>query len=332
MTHHGTLILTRNDLAQLMTFDDYMDAVENAFLFLASGDVLGAGILDLPGRDGMFHIKGASVPLKDKIYVAVKVNGNFPDNKVQFGLPTIQGAIVLCDGIRGLPLAFLDSTEVTLQRTGAATALAAKRLARSNSRVVMICGCGKQGRVQLSAIKHALPISRAFAFDANEEEAARFANEMNAALGIPIDVVREITEGARQSDVIVTCTTSRRFYLKKEDITPGTFIAAVGADSHDKQEIDPALMASSKVVADILDQSARIGDLHHAIQTNRMTRGNVYAELHEVISGSKAGRETDQEVIVFDSTGTALQDVTASAVAYERAIDRGAGTVIDLIG
>lgn len=332
MTNQGTLILTRGDLARLMKFSDYVDAVENGFSLLAAGRILGAGVLDVPGQNGMFHVKGASLPIGESIYVAVKVNGNFPENAKRYGLPTIQGAIILCDGLRGFPLALLDSTEITLQRTGAATALAARHLARHNSRTAMVCGCGMQGRIQLRALKHVLPLSGAFAFDQDEAAAALFAQEMTSQLGFPVSVVRQVTEGAEQSDVIVTCTTSHHFYLTRNAVRKGAFIAAVGADSHDKQEVDPKLLASSKVVADILDQSARIGDVHHAIQANLMTRADVHAELHEVLSGAKPGRESDEEIIVFDSTGTAIQDAAAAAIAFQRAAEQGVGRVIDLIG
>jgi len=332
MENQTTLILTRSEIAKLMNFSDYVEAVEQAFTLLASGQILGAGILDIPGKDGMFHVKGAGIPFEDILFVAVKVNGNFPENKNRYGLPTIQGAILLCDGIRGNPLAFLDSTEITIQRTGAATALAARHLARTNSKVATICGCGKQGRIQLIALKHVLPLTQAFAFDQDRTLAEQFSTQMTKELGIPVHAVRDIAEGTQQSDVIVTCTTSRRFFLNKDHVRKGTFVAAVGADSHDKQEIDPELLASSKVVTDMLDQCARIGDLHHAIQAKVMTHADVYAQLHEIMSGSKSTPRSAEEIVIFDSTGTAIQDVAAAAVVYRRAVERGIGKFIDLTG
>lgn len=332
MKNKGVLILTRSEIANLMKFSDYVEAVEQAFKLLASGKILGAGVMDLPGENGMFHVKGSSMLLGANIYVAVKTNGNFPNNKSRFGLPTIQGAILLCDGIRGYPLAFLDSIEITINRTGAATAIAAKHFARKNSTIATICGCGKQGRIQLIALKETLPITRAFAFDKDELLAESFSSEMSHELGIPIVAIKNLEEGTQQSNVIVTCTTSRGSFLKKEHVSEGAFVAAVGADSHDKHEIDPALLASASVVTDVLDQCARIGDLHHAIKANVMTKEDVYAELHQIVSGSKPGRSNENEVIIFDSTGTAIQDVASAAIAYQRAIERGIGTFIDVIG
>ncbi len=332
MQNQGTLILTRSEIAGLMNFSDYVEAVEQAFNLLASNRVLGPGILDLPGKEGMFHAKAAGLPIGDNIYVAIKMNGNFPENKKRFGLPTIQGTIVLCDGIRGCPLAFMDSTEITIQRTGAATAIAAKHLARASSKTAMVCGCGKQGKIQLIALKHVLPLTRAFAYDQDFQVAEEFSAQMTQEIGFTVSPISDVEQAAQQCDVIVTCTTSRRYFLKKEHLSKGTFVAAVGADSHDKQEIDPALMASSKVVTDILDQCARIGDLHHAIQAKVMAPADVYAQLHEIVAGIKPGRSTEEEIVIFDSTGTAVQDVAAAAVAYQRAIERGIGRFIDLAG
>lgn len=104
---------------------------------------------------------------------------------------------------------------------------------------------------------------------------------------------------------------------------PGTFIAAVGADSEDKQELEPALLCSSKIVVDILEQSATIGELHHALEAGCVSRDDVHAELGEIVAGRKPGRTSDEEIIIFDSTGMALQDVAAAAIVYERAVETG---------
>ena len=114
-------------------------------------------------------------------------------------------------------------------------------------------------------------------------------------------------------------TPSCKFIVNKEDVSPGTFIAAVGADNEDKQEIDPALMASCKVVADSLEQCSSIGDLHHAISQGLMRPENVYAELAEIVAGRKPGRTGEEEIIVFDSTGVAIEDAITATAVYEKA-------------
>ena len=109
----------------------------------------------------------------------------------------------------------------------------------------------------------------------------------------------------------------------------GTFIAAVGADNEEKQELDPSLLPASKLVTDLVDQCAAIGELHHALDQGLMTTKQVHAQLGEIIAGAKPGRTSQEETIVFDSTGTALQDVASAAIVYERAVATGRGTRID---
>src|SRR5262249_40179245 len=128
-----------------------------------------------------------------------------------------------------------------------------------------------------------------------------------------------------QSDVCVTCTPSKKYFIDKDYVRPGTFIAAVGADNEDKQGLDPKLLASSKVVADILEQCVEIGDLHHAIKAGVIAASDVHGELGDVVAGRKDGRSSEQEVTIFDSTGTALQDVAAAAIVYERAAQQKCG-------
>jgi ornithine cyclodeaminase/alanine dehydrogenase-like protein (mu-crystallin family) len=246
-----------------------------------------------------------------------KANTNFPENAQRFGLPTIQGLIIVYDAGNGFPLAVLDSMDVTIKRTAAASAVAAKYLARKNSSVGTICGCGKQGRAQLRAMLAVFPLKKIYAFDLDERAAKSFVTEL--ADEAEIEAVRDLPRAIQESDICVTCTPSRKFIVNKEDVSPGTFIAAVGADNEDKQEIDPALMASCKVVADSLEQCSSIGDLHHAISQGLMRRENVYAELAEIVAGRKPGRTSEKEIIIFDSTGVAIEDAITAAAVYEKA-------------
>jgi ornithine cyclodeaminase/alanine dehydrogenase len=153
---------------------------------------------------------------------------------------------------------------------------------------------------------------------------------LSTELAIAINAVNELEAATLQSDICVTCTPSRRFYLRREYIAPGTFVAAVGADNEDKQELDPTLLAEVKVVADLVEQCATIGELHHALDQKVMTKDQVHAELGEIVAANKPGRTSSDEVIVFDSTGMALQDVVASALVYEKAKHQGAGITTEL--
>jgi alanine dehydrogenase len=324
-----TLVLTGGDVQALLGWDECIAAVENAFRLHAAGRSLPPGVLGIRAAHGGFHIKAAGLEL-GRLYFAAKTNANFPDNPRRHGLPAIQGVIVLCDADDGRPLAVMDSIEVTIRRTAAASAVAARYLARSDARAATICGCGSQGRAQLRALARVLPLERAWAFDADADTARAYAADMSAELGIEVAPVASPAARLAVSDVCVTCTPSRKAYLMREDVRPGTFVAAVGADSADKQELDPQLMAAGVVVTDVLEQCAAIGDLHHALEAGAMSRDDVHAELAELVAGTKAGRRSSEEITIFDSTGTALQDVAAAALVYEKALAGGAGLGVAL--
>jgi alanine dehydrogenase len=332
VSNSGTLLLTRRDVVDLLTIDECIEAVERAFRLHSEGRAIPPGVLGAHVDGGGFHIKTAGLRVGDRSYFAAKVNANFPGNRERFGLPTIQGIIALFDLESGYPLAMIESAEITSVRTAAATAVAARYLARADSAVVTVCGCGVQARDQLRALTRVRPIRSVFAFDLDTGRAEAFASMMSRELGLEVEAAPDLGHATRQSDICVTCTTSRRAILHPGDVQAGAFVAAVGADNPEKQEIDPALLATSAVVVDVLEQCATIGDLHHALAAGLMTRADVRAELGEVISGRKPGRTSDDEIVVFDSTGTALQDVATSAVVYERAVAIHRGQRIMLTG
>lgn len=328
MRPEGTLLLTGRQVAAFLTIEECMAAVEHAFNLDGQGKTSAPRILGVHARDGGFHIKAGFLEL-NRSYFAAKVNANFPHNPKRYGLPTIQGIVALCDGENGYPLALMDSIEITIQRTGAATGIAAKYLARSNSKTATICGCGNQGRISLRALTKVLPIQKVWAYDSDQGKAQKFASELSGELRIHIEAVSDLETAVKQSDVCVTCTPSKQYFLEDNFVAPGAFIAAVGADNPEKQELEPALLSRSKVVVDILEQCATIGELHHALDAGTLTLNDVYAELGEVIAGVKPGRTSRDEIIIFDSTGMALQDVVTAAAVYEKAVSQQAGTVID---
>src|ERR1043165_869521 len=219
----------------------------------------------------------------------------------------------------------MDSIEITIQRTGAATAVAARHLARADSKIATICGCGNQGHISLRALSRVLPVEQVFAYDSDETQVQRFTSELAQELQINVRPVGRLEDAVGQSDIVITCTPSRQPFLKREFVTPGTFIAAVGADTSEQQEIDPSLMNGNKIVVDILEQCAVIGELHHALDVGVITKSDIHAELGEVVAGVKPGRTSAQDVIIFDSTGMALQDVVAAAAVYEKALELGKG-------
>ena len=316
-----TLILTRRDIADLLTVADCMNAVETAFRLYGQGAVRAPSVLGVTLPNGSFHIKSG---LWGGLFVS-KTNANFPDNPVNAGLPTIQGTIVVHDAENGAPLALMDSVEITTLRTAAATAVAAKYLARQDARDLAVIGCGVQGRAHARALACARTIRQITFHDASRPAADRLAREMADELGVRCEVADTAGAAALASDMCVTCTSARAYLLDGSHARSGSFIAGVGADAESKRELSPDLLAGAKTVVDVLAQCAAFGDLHHALDAGVMTQSDVYAELGDIVAGQKPGRVSHDEVIVFDSTGMALQDAAAAALVLERALQSGRG-------
>jgi alanine dehydrogenase len=318
MEAESTLLLNRTDVQKLLSLTECVAAVERVFRLQGEGKIPSSGILGVRTQSGGLHVKIACLS-GAKDYIVAKLNTNFAQNYARFGLPTIQGAIVLYDADNGRLLAVLDSMEITLKRTAAATAVAAKYLARKNSAVATICGCGEQGCAQVRALSLIFRFRKVYAFDIDSNASLRLAAQLSRELNIDIEPVRTVLSAIRASDVVVTCTPAKEFIVHKKDVASGTFIAAVGADDSHKQEIEPALLPSAKVVADNLEQVCAIGDTHHAIAAGLMRKEGLYAELSEIVAGRKPGRTSDDEITIFDSTGVAFEDAAAATLIYEKA-------------
>jgi ornithine cyclodeaminase/alanine dehydrogenase-like protein (mu-crystallin family) len=317
-----TLILGRRDVTALMDRTAWLEAAELAFRALGEGRADLPAPMAIEGVDGAFHAKGGGLRL-DRLFVALKLNGNFPGNAGRYGLPTIQGAVLLCDGETGSLLAIVESIELTLRRTAAASALAARLLARPDAGTLLVCGCGRQGGAHLEALAAVLPLARCLAWDMDAACARRFAARFDGGEGMRVEPVDDLAGAARQADVIAACTSATIAYLDATMVSPGAFIAAVGADAPAKNEIAAALVARAVVIADSRSQCAAMGDLHHALVERTVDLEHVRAELHEVLLGAKPGRTAEDQIILFDSTGTAVQDVAACIRIHESACRSG---------
>lgn len=324
MIKKETWILNKKEVDSLLDYDDCIKSVEEAFRLYGLGKAMPPGVLGIHTLDGGFHIKAGILDLNTTYFVA-KVNSNFPANASRYGLPLIQGLIIVCECETGQLLAVMDSTEITIVRTGAATAIAARYLSLPDATVATICGCGNQGRISLKMLMKVRDIKRAYAFDIDYIKARNFAEELSAETNIPVVVTDRLEDAVQQSQICVTATPSKEPFLKRSSIAPGTFIAAVGADWENKQELEIDLVAAAKIVTDLTDQSAAIGELHHAIEQGFVTRKHVHAELGEIVAGIKQGRASNNEIIIFDSTGMALQDVATASMVYERALKTNTG-------
>jgi alanine dehydrogenase len=220
----------------------------------------------------------------------------------------------------------MDATYITNTRTGAAGGVAVKYLARKDSSVIGFVGAGVQAKTQLLAIIEVLPqIKEVKVFDLDRNISQKYVDEMMAKLGINIHPVETIQD-ATEADIIVTTTPSRKPVVKKQYIKPGTHINAIGADAKGKQELEADLLRSGKIIVDDIEQASHSGEINVPLSGGIIKIEDIYGTLGEVVANVKKGREDNEEITIFDSTGLAIEDVVCAKIVYEKAKKRGVPT------
>ena len=320
-----TLLLSHEQIVSILTFDVAIDAVRRVMQAHGEGAVIEPNLLHADAPRGEFHIKtGGILDGEDGGVFGLKANGGFFQNR-RLGLPNIIGLIVLADARTGAPVAVLDSVEISRVRTGAATAVAALHLARPESETVTVIGTGTQAGTQIEALCHVLPIRQARLVGRDIARTRERAALLESRLDIEVVPMSSAEDALLGSDVLVTCTPAQEALVSASEVPEGLFIAAVGADSPGKQELDPQLVAQHTTVADILSQCIHVGELQHPIRAGLIGADDVHAELGQILCGARPGRTREEEITIYDSTGTALQDVAVGAMVYEEALRRAIG-------
>lgn len=309
-----TLIITRQEIEKALSLSDYLPIIEKVHSYHAQHQVYEPNLLHTDVHEGEFHLKTGGIICKDEEYFGVKINGGFLKNNTNHNLPNILGIIYICNAQNGHPLAIMDSVAISCYRTGAATAVAAKYLAPHQNVSLGIFGYGCQAYIQLKAISNICDIKEIRVSGRNPVKVRAFAEKLRKEIKLPV-ITDTPEQTARKSNIIITTTAARQYYLKKEWVAPGTFIAAIGADSPGKQELEPELVASSVIVADIRKQVCQVGETQHAINQGLIQPEDIYAELGEIITGQKK-YPGNNKPIIYDSTGTALQDLSIGITIY----------------
>jgi ornithine cyclodeaminase/alanine dehydrogenase len=318
------LYLSQEDVASVgLTMAEIVDAVEGMFREKSTGQVeMPPKPAIHPRPDGFIHAMPAYIPATD--VAGLKWVAGNPANREQ-GLPYISGLLVLNDAETGFPEAVMDCAWITAQRTGAASAVAARYLARPDSRVAGILGCGVEGRTNLIALAEVLPLERVMAYDIDPEAQRRYVEEMSQQLDLEVVPVTEPRQAVSGCDVVVTAGP----ILKKPHATiragwldAGAFASMVDFDSYWHSD---ALREADKFCTDDVPQ------LYH-YQELGYFQGipSIHAELGDVVSGAKPGRETDDERTLACNLGLALEDMTIGPLVYQRAVERGIGTWLPL--
>ena len=325
------IILSQNEVKSCLPMSEAIRAVREAYIAFAKGRVKMPPVmhLDVSQYNGEVDIKSGYI--EDLGLIGTKIASGFYEN-YKLGLPPGIAVIFLMDLKTGIPVAIMDGTYVTAYRTGAAGAVAAKVLARKDSNIIGVVGAGTQARMQVLALREVFSLKKIKVWDINTTERDRYVEEMSEQLKIPIEPAEDIKNAVTETDIIVTVTPSRKALVMKEWIQEGVHINAIGADGPGKQELDPYIVKrADKVVVDSLNQCRIIGEIQHALADGLITEDDVYAEIGQILIGEKKGRETNEEITLFDATGLAVQDIAAANIVFKQAKEKGIGHVVSLL-
>lgn len=320
--------LSQKDLKQLLTMKDVIAAVEDAFQEYGEGKcrIPVRLPLQVPEMGGVLLLMPAF--LGDSEILGTKLVSVYSQNPEK-GLPTVIALYILNDAKTGQTQAVMEGTYITGLRTGATSAVASKYLARRSSTILGIFGAGVQAEFQLWALKTILPLRKVLIYNRTLSKAETFARENSLKYQIPIEPVSQPEEVVKDSHILVTATTSKTPVFRGRDVNPGTHINAIGAFTPEMREVDDEVVQQAKIVVDTYSGAlAEAGDLLIPIQNGLVSREDLYAELSELVVGRKVGRTSDQEITLFKSVGSAIEDAVTARLAYEKALRQGVGTVI----
>jgi ornithine cyclodeaminase/alanine dehydrogenase-like protein (mu-crystallin family) len=345
------LVLGAADVRRVLAYGECADAMRDALAALARGEVhqplrtiirppSAAGMMALmpaylaTGREGGAGGVGGQggaggVGGKDTAAFGLKAICILPGNPAA-GLDSHQGVVLLSSGQTGQPLALLNASAVTEIRTAAVSAVATELLARADAAELAIIGTGVQARSHLLAIAAVRPLDRVRVAGRDQAKARRLAEDMRELATVPVTACASAADAVAGAGIIVTATSSAEPVLRKDWLAPGAHINAVGACVPQARELDAETMAAAALFTDSRESVAsEAGDYVLAQAEGAVGPGHVRAEIGELLTGAAPGRAADTEITVFESLGLAVEDLAAAALAYAKAVDQGAGTLVD---
>ncbi len=323
------LILSRADLQELLTLDVMVPAIEKAFVAFANGRALTYPVVreQVEGHRGIFGIKSGY--LLDEQVLGLKAGGFWLDNAAK-GLTAHQSTTILFDPASGVPTAVMDGNHITTVRTSAVGAVAARTLARPDSSVAAVLGCGVQGTAQAEALCHVLPIREIRTFDTSAANCRAFAARLGARAGVNVVEAPDARVAVTGADVVVTAVGGRQPVLLSEWVGAGTHVNAFGTDTKGKIEVQTSLFARATLIVDDGVQASTLGETQAAVAAGLIPADGPWTTLGEVLAGRKPGRVRADEITLFDATGLAFQDLIAGSLAVALARERGLGQMASL--
>jgi len=325
------ILLSKSQVRSLLSMAESIEAVEGAFRELALGTATMPTRLSLsiPEKQGWLGVMPAYLAQAESL--TTKIVTVYQNNATRHGIPNVLAAVILNDVETGRIEAIMEGSQITAMRTGAVSGVATKYLARNDAYRLGIFGAGVQARRQLEAVRGVREIRSVSVYDTRKEMTQDFVAETTAQADVKVSVAKTPDELVRDSDIIVTATTSATPVFNGRNIGPGTHINAIGAFTPSTREVDSETVATSKIVVDSLDAAlAEAGDIIIPLKEGVIQRENVWAELGEIVTGKKAGRTSQEEKTLFKSVGLGIQDAAVASVVFKKACSLGVGTRLDL--
>jgi ornithine cyclodeaminase len=324
------LLLNRADIEKVFTTRDAIDAVKTAFKMTEDGKIVSPLRTVIEGKyDGAFLFMPAYAPDLDA--ASLKVIDIFPHN-IDNGLMTSPAQVMLIDGATGYVVAMMDGTFVTQLRTGASSGAAFDLLAKKDCRKGALIGTGGQAATQLASMLEARSLETVSVYDINAERCAAFCAQMReklAAYGADIQPAETSDACIEDADLIITVTASKEPVFDGTKVKEGATISCVGTYQPDRREMDPTILPrTAKIICDSKEAAlSETGDLLIPIADGIITEDDVLGSLGDVINGTLPGRESDEEIIVYETVGIAAQDLVTAKAIYDKAVEKGIGIV-----
>lgn len=324
------LLLTRDDVMQVLQMSDCMQAVEDAFVELSNGSAVMPLRLNIKPPGGLALFMPAY--LENMGALACKVVTVYKDNPGKHKLPTTIGKVLLQNPETGEVICIMDGGYLTAVRTGAGSGVATKYLAREDdNQVAGVFGAGVQAQMQLWAVAEARKISSVYVFDISDQAADNFVTIMSAKLNLEISKADSAEAIIKNCDIICTATTSPEPIFDGNLVRPGTHINNIGSHTPNARELDTAIIKRSKVIADSYEACLNeAGDIMIPIEEGAIDKSHLHADLGEIVTGKKDRRTSKEEITVFKSNGLAIQDAAAAKLIYDKALADGVGQNVEL--
>ncbi len=324
------LLLSRDDVIKVLEMKDCIQVVEQAFAELATGTAVLPLRTSITPPDGLALYMPAY--LKEMGALACKVVTVYKNNPTKHGMPTVIGKVLVQDPKTGDVICIMDGGYLTAVRTGAASGVATKYLARESSdQVAGIFGAGVQAQMQLWAVAAVRNLSKAYVYDISSEAVDRFMNEMGDKLHLEIIRAESTDEILERCDLLCTATSSADPLFEGSRVRKGAHINGIGSHTPGARELDTEIIRRSTLVADSYEAClSEAGDIMIPIEEEAIDKSHMKAELGEVVTGKRPFRIDDEEITLFKSNGLAIQDVATAKLVYDKAVAAKIGTNVDL--